>query len=278
MKHLLGHFFQDIIKTEYVGGGDINQTMKVTTADGDYFVKYQSKCKHDFFECEADGLDFLKKNSSFRIPKVIGTFYEYGEGLLVMEYILHGKRSPEYYAKLGEKLARMHLQKMEKYGYKQDNYVGSLVQQNNPSSCWAEFFVRQRLFPFKDILSLPNKGHEVDVIIEKIHQKTYHIHPSPLHGDLWSGNHMADEEGNPVLIDPAVYCGDRAIDIAMLQLFGSLHPEFYNTYFSIYPKDEHWEFRIKLCTLYPLLVHARLFGGHYIQEAKYKFNLLLKAD
>ena len=44
--------------------------------------------------------------------------------------------------------------------------------------------------------------------------------PSLIHGDLWSGNFMVGEKGEPIIIDPAVYYGHREMDLAMSQLFG----------------------------------------------------------
>ena len=38
---------------------------------------------------------------------------------------------------------------------------------------------------------------------------SHEVQPALIHGDLWSGNYLADEKGNPVLLDPAVYFADR---------------------------------------------------------------------
>lgn len=32
------------------------------------------------------------------------------------------------------------------------------------------------------------------------------VEPCLLHGDLWSGNISSDENGEPVILDPACYC------------------------------------------------------------------------
>src|SRR5438874_210546 len=45
--------------------------------------------------------------------------------------------------------------------------------------------------------------------------------PARLHGDLWWGNVMGDEQGRPWLIDPSAYGGNREVDLAMLRLFGA---------------------------------------------------------
>lgn len=44
--------------------------------------------------------------------------------------------------------------------------------------------------------------------------------PSLLHGNLWLGNLMYINGMSPVFIDPAIYFGNREMDIAMTQMFG----------------------------------------------------------
>ena len=91
--------------------------------------------------------------------------------------------------------------------------------------------------------------------------------PSLLHGDLWSGNFMMTSE-SAALIDPAVYYGHREMDIGMTLLFGGFQADFYNAYQETYPLDKGWQQRLPLTQLYPLLVHAVLFGGHYTGKAR----------
>jgi fructosamine-3-kinase len=70
------------------------------------------------------------------------------------------------------------------------------------------------------------------------------------------------------LIDPAVYYGHREMEIGMTLLFGGFDEPFYQAYEKIYPMEGNWRQRIGLAQLYPLLVHAVLFGGHYISASK----------
>lgn len=90
--------------------------------------------------------------------------------------------------------------------------------------------------------------------------------PALLHGDLWAGNYLTGSNGEPVLIDPAPYYGHREMDIAMTQLFGGFDPHMLTTYQQVYPLEKGWEKRVPLFQLYPVLVHAVLFGGHYIAK------------
>ena len=87
--------------------------------------------------------------------------------------------------------------------------------------------------------------------------------PSLLHGDLWAGNIMTTSDGQPCLIDPAVYFGHREVDLAMTQLFGGFDAAFFESYGEVYPLLPGYEERLDLYNLYPLLVHVNLFGGGY---------------
>jgi len=92
--------------------------------------------------------------------------------------------------------------------------------------------------------------------------------PARLHGDLWSGNVMADADGRPWLIDPSSYGGHREVDLAMLRLFGAPSERVFDAYEEQAPLAEGWRERVDLYQLLPLLVHALLFGGSYRAAAE----------
>ena len=92
--------------------------------------------------------------------------------------------------------------------------------------------------------------------------------PSLLHGDLWSGNIMITAASQPALVDPAVYFGHREMDIGMTLLFGGFDESFYTSYNEVYPLVKGWRDRVYVTQLYPLLVHAVLFGGGYIANVR----------
>ena len=97
--------------------------------------------------------------------------------------------------------------------------------------------------------------------------------PSLIHGDLWSGNIICDKQGKPVLIDPAIYYGFREMDIAMLNLFGSIPSSAIDAYQDVFPLYNGWKNRIEINQLYPLLVHLVLFGSSYYNSV---LNILRK--
>lgn len=275
---VLKNILPEAIDISGVPGGDINRTYYVKTGNKELFVKMHAACPDDFFEKEKQGLLFLKKNSSFHIPEVISSGNFESIHFLILEYIQKGNRNDTYYRMLGKKLAEMHRNIGSHFGFENSNFIGTLTQKNNYCDTWSEFYLHYRISPYlKDIVS---GKEEQDLILKKFYEMMQRydseILPSPLHGDLWAGNHFANAKGEPVLIDPAVYYGDRCIDIAMLELFGSLPESFYVEYFRIFPKEKNWSLRMKFCTLHPLLVHFRLFGGHYKVAARSLIEKILK--
>ena len=92
--------------------------------------------------------------------------------------------------------------------------------------------------------------------------------PARLHGDLWNGNVLWGGDGQVWLIDPAAHGGHRETDLAMLHLFGC--PQLQAVlagYQRRAPLAEGWRERVGLHQLFPLLVHAVLFGRGYAEQA-----------
>ena len=58
------------------------------------------------------------------------------------------------------------------------------------------------------------------------------------------------------------------MDIGITKLFGGFSNELYVRYNEVYPLENNWLSRLPYTQLYPLLVHAVLFGGHYISSTK----------
>ncbi|MYQ97598.1 fructosamine kinase family protein, partial [Streptomyces sp. SID6139] len=92
--------------------------------------------------------------------------------------------------------------------------------------------------------------------------------PARLHGDLWNGNVLWGADGEVRLIDPAAHGGHRETDLAMLQLFGCPHLDrVLAGYRESAPLADGWRERVGVHQLFPLLVHAVLFGRGYAEQA-----------
>jgi fructosamine-3-kinase len=142
--------------------------------------------------------------------------------------------------------------------------IGPLRLPNDPAPDWATFYAENRLRPLAEHLG--SSGREaVERVCERIAALAGPPEPpARLHGDLWSGNVLWDRQGHAWLIDPAAYGGHRETDLAMLALFGAPQlPRILDAYDEAAPLADGWHDRVPLHQLFPLLVHACLFGGGY---------------
>ena len=257
-----------------VGGGSINETFKLNTTAGSFFVKKNSASLYPhMFQKEAKGLKILSDTNGIIIPEVIGVGESGDESFLILKFIDGGLKNSSFWEDFGQKLATLHKNTDEYFGLNHDNYIGSLKQYNCKHSSWSDFFREERLE--KQVRLARNNG-KIDKVsvgaFDRFYAKLDNIFPTEppalLHGDLWGGNFMVNEVGSPVIIDPAVYYGHREMDLGMSQLFGGFDSQFYISYNKYYPLENGWEERLHYCNLYPLMVHVNLFGGSYIQSVK----------
>lgn len=277
----LGDDNPKIENTTKVYGGSINRSFRVQSRQKNYFVKLNSRSLYPkMFELEAEGLELLKAAKAIKIPRHLTHGAVGDTAYLVLEFIESSSESPDFWENFGRQLATLHQHSAESFGLEKDNYVGSLIQDNSFKDHWADFFIENRL---QAQLKMAADQHLVeadllnkfDRLFAKIDDYFPEEKPSLLHGDLWSGNFMVGANGEPVIMDPAVYYGHREMDLAMTHLFGGFHARFYQAYHEAFPLANGWEKRIELCNLYPLLVHVNLFGGSYLSRVKNSLNRLI---
>ncbi|MCF6268652.1 MAG: fructosamine kinase family protein [Melioribacteraceae bacterium] len=261
---------EKIISTSSIGGGSIADSHIIKTESGEkYFVKSYGS-NRAILQNEANGLNELSKSDAIRTPKVIAVT----DDCLLLEFIETGKRDRAFSQLFGKQFAKMHRITSDKFGFYENNFIGSNPQINLPTSTrWIDFFWENRLlFQFKlaeqngyvnsEFRSLFNKLEKLfPSILEGAEEP-----PTLLHGDLWGGNYLVDEKSSPVLIDPAVYYGNREADLAMTKLFGGFNSDFYSAYNDEYPLPDKWEYRINLYMLYHVLNHLNLFGSGYYSQ------------
>ncbi len=256
-----------------LSGGCISDAYKVTDEkENNYFLKLNPSPKNLFIK-ESNGLKELKKAGAIRIPEVKVCSEEF----LLTEFISTGNRSKNFFEDFGRMFAELHKFTGKKFGFYEDNYIGSNPQINyadeSEENDWIVFYFNKRiLYQYK--LAEKN-GYASKELREGISSLEKNIHkiignsvesPALLHGDLWSGNYLSDENGNACLIDPAVYYGNREADLAMTKLFGGFSIEFYSSYNNSYPLNEDYEYRENIYKLYHVLNHLNLFGmGYYSQ-------------
>jgi fructosamine-3-kinase len=262
-----------------VSGGSINQAYALSDSEQTYFVKLSDASKVAMFEAEAMGLAEIYQTSTIRVPQLIcwgtGSSYSY----LVLEWIELGRGSHLSWEALGHQLAAMHQVTSETgFGWQQNNTIGATPQSNDWTSDWVEFFRNQRI-RYQLQLAKRQGGHfprqdDLLAAIPKI-LSDCQPHPSLVHGDLWSGNAAFSQSGEPVILDPAVYFGDREVDIAMSELFGGFPQTFYQAYNEAFPLNPGYPQRKTLYNLYHVLNHFNLFGGSYEAQANRMIEQIL---
>jgi len=261
-----------VVAWEGVSGGDINAAHEALLADGRWvFVKSNREAPAGMFEAEARGLDWLGQAHALRVPEVLAQ----GPDYLVLERIRPGRREPDFDDLLGRGLAELHRTGAPSFGLDHDNFIGRLAQSNQPLATWAEFYRERRLLPQLRLAvdeqrtsAAMRRGFDgllaqLEVLVGPPEP------PARLHGDLWGGNAMVDEQGLPCLIDPAVHGGHREIDLAMMRLFGGFPPRVFSAYQEAFPLPPGHEARVPLYQLYFLMVHLNLFGGSYVASVEH---------
>ncbi len=256
-----------------VGGGSINDCYQVrSNSNIRHFLKRNSTTKYpSLFEKEKNGLEFLCKQKIILTPSVIICDEFDDQQLLLLEWIENGVKTDQFWNQFGEQLAKLHQVTNSHFGLTEDNYMGALPQMNNPCQTWIDFFTHCRLQPqikmAKEKRLLQTKHLAA---FENLYKKLPGIFnnekPALLHGDLWSGNFMCNQNSEPALIDPAVYFGHRSIDLAMTSLFGGFGKQFYDSYNYHYPFPKNYHEQWPICNLYPLLIHLNLFGSGYVSQ------------
>lgn len=269
---ILNHEIRILSQTPLTGG-DINAVFKVKIDQATFCIKQNHRDQFPkMLVKEANGLNELADKSNFYIPEVIGTHEDHTSQYLVMEFIESGAKSSGFWENFGMRLAHMHKQTSEHFGWEEDNYIGSLHQSNKQHDNWAIFYTEERILPQVKLAFDSNKVdaafvHSAERLCSQLNDLFPEEPPALLHGDLWSGNFLVDSNGDPVLIDPSVYYGHREMDLGMMYLFGGFSDALFEVYHEEFPLEKNWKERIPLTQLYPLLVHVNLFGGGYVQNA-----------
>ena len=244
-----------------VSGGCIHRCYRA--AEG--FLKVNHAGMADAFAAEADGLAALRA-AGCTAPRPIEHGVDAGEAYLLLQWL--ELRSRGDFAALGRMLAQVHRSTHDRFGWARDNFIGATPQRNDRTGDWKKFWCEQRMEPQLELAR--RNGHRVDIgrVCEVL--DGHAPQPSLVHGDLWSGNFGFTAEG-PVVFDPAVYYGDREVDLAMTELFGGFPPAFYSAYG---PMPAGYETRKHLYNLYHLLNHLNLFGGRYLAQVNATLGLL----
>lgn len=247
-------------------GGDV---WEVDLADGDLVVAKRHD-DPDAVSAEAASLAWLAEPAGPPVPRVRGHRGHW----LVLDRVERGRPTPSAAEEFGRRLAALHATGAPAFGAPPPHgpvnaAIGLAPMRNTPSATWADWFKEHRIAYYArlavDAGALTAREARIfdDVAVEAPDEP-----PARLHGDLWNGNVHWAADGRAWLIDPAAHGGHRESDLAMLALFGCPHLDrVLAAYDEAAPLGDGWRGRFPLHQLFPVLVHAALFGRGYAQQA-----------
>lgn len=258
-KHL-----SDRVENKKEIGTGLFKAYKIKLGKGGFaFIKYQNQSNNNLIK-EAEELNLLGK--TINTPKVLGCC----ENCLILEWI-DESYNPNKQKQMAFQLAKLHKNTNRYFGFDYNNKIGNTEQINAVGKSignWSDFYWNYRLLYQIEMAYKRN-------LLSKIHYKqalsikslltnfiNEDIKPSLLHGDLWSGNTISDNN-KTYFIDTASYYGHREADFSLTYMFGGFSEDFYQHYNKEFPFDDGYERRKPLYMLYHYLNHLNIFGSSY---------------
>jgi fructosamine-3-kinase len=255
-----------VVATSPVAGGDICTATRLKLSNGGAaLVKTRPNAPADFFRTEAAGLVWLAEAGGAPTPEVLAV----EDDCLILAWVEGSRPTGDAAESFGRALAATHAKGADGFGTSsgEDGYIGTLPLPNRDAPGWPEFYATRRVLPYLKLARdrggiAPADATCVEGVVRRIVALAGPEEPpARLHGDLWSGNLVWGSEGAVWLVDPAAHGGHRETDLAMLALFGCPQlPRVLDAYQEATPLADGWEDRVALHQLFPLLVHACLFG------------------
>lgn len=222
-------------------------------------------------DIEAWMLRYLKEHSNLPVPQI----YYANEHVIIMSYVeSHHQLDGAAQRDAAQHLAALHAIPAPTYGFERDTLVGAMRQPNTPAESWAAFFAEHRLlYMAREALSEGKIDAKMMKLAERVAGKVAGIvgvsnPPGLVHGDIWGGNVLPGRGCVAAFVDPAIYFADPEMELAWIRLFSTFDGSFFARYAELRPIKPGFEERADLYSLYPLLVHTRLFGASYARKAQ----------
>lgn len=252
---------------ERLRGGCVAEVYRARLTGGTTVVVKRDPGPEARLKTEAAMLRFLAERTALPVPGVLHAEAD----LLVLEHVENdGRVTAGAEAHAAELLAALHNLSAPAFGFDYDTLIGPLAQPNPWTASWPEFYREARLLRFareareagridEDLWRrLQRLAEDLETFVEEPEA------PSLVHGDVWSGNVLLKGGRVAAFIDPALHYADAEVELAFITLFHPFGRRFFEVYAAHRPlREGFFERRRDLYVLYPLLVHARLFGAPY---------------
>lgn len=257
----------EIAGLQPLSGGCVGEVYGFSSAGGEYVVKVDAG-HTGTLATEGRMLDYLAGQTGLPVPRPLA----YDDGFLLMPR-LPGSSAFNHAAEkhAADLLAELHVVRGPAYGFDFDTVIGGLPQPNPWHAQWLPFFAEHRL------MAMAHQAHDVGNLPLELMAPVERVagslarwldepeYPALIHGDVWSGNVLAENGRITGLLDPALYFADPEVELAFITLFATFGDTFFRRYQerrSLSPGFR--EIKRDVYNLYPLLVHVRLFGGGYV--------------
>lgn len=242
----------EVCECTTLSGGSLSQVYRLTLLNGERVIAKGGPAP----ATEADMLQALR-DAGAPAPRL----FAFDERWLIIEALPADGRLSDAWPDVGRCIAALHQTRGSAYGWSSDYAFDHAAIPNAHSANWPDFWATSRLLPHLDHIQ-PSIARRVAMLAAKIHELLPATPPCALlHGDLWGGNLLVSDSRVSGLIDPACYFGHCEVDLAMLSLFDHPNAAFYRAYG---PLEAGHEERAAIYSLWPALIHLRLFGDGYL--------------
>ena len=240
-----------VLSAQRVGGGDVSAAARVETAAGPVFAKWGAGDAGRTYAAEADGLAALhaRAPADLVVPRPLAFARPTADapGWLLLPWVETGRPDATDWRRFGHALAELHAAEAPgdgAYGWADDNWIGSKPQRNGWDRDWPAFFGERRLLVQAELVRQRGAWNAAwDRPLGELVRRLGEIlparpHPALVHGDLWAGNALCTSDGRFAILDPAVYVGHGASDLALCELFGGFASPFHEAYHDrVGPRD-----------------------------------------
>ncbi|MGW4808315.1 fructosamine kinase family protein [Kitasatospora sp. NPDC004272] len=245
----------DVVAVEPAAGGFAAVAGLARRGDGtSVFVKaFDGPPSDGAFAAEAEGLAVLRGAGGVVTPEVVRA----DRDVLVLSVLRPRPDTEVFWERFAHALAHLHgTTRHPRFGWHRDNWLGRRRQVNTWEDDGFEFFARHRLLRWLDEPRVREALDAADrTALERLCDRLPELLPvGPAcltHGDLWASNVMADPDGRPALIDPAVSYTWAEVDLAHLWTTAP-PPEaraFFGRYAELTGLDPDWRERAPILQL-----------------------------